>query len=665
LLDGPSDNNRALRRGDRLKFIPRLTPRMALILCHDALATGVALLAAFYLRFAAPEFEAREGILWALIPAFALYGAVVYLVLGTYRAAWRFTSLPDLLGLVKAATVLAVTLLVVDYVLVAPNAYGGFFLGKKTIAVYWVLQIFILGFFRIVYRYVQADRRRSRAVHADPVPALAIGRAAEVEVLLMAIESGAVQRLRVVGILSPSVDDQLHSVRGVRVVGRPGDLEAIVSRYEASGTPLRRIVFAASALAPDAAPEKTLAVARRLGIPTSRLPSLDSGQDVRLAPIDPEELLLRPGIRPAVESLQRIVSGRSVLVTGGGGSIGAEICRRLADLGAGRLMVLENSEPALYAVTEELARRGFAGTLTGHIGDVRDRARMFALLAGFRPDIVFHAAALKHVPILEADWIEGVKTNVLGTINVSDAAVAAGAAAVVAISTDKAVNPVSVLGQTKRLAEMYCQSLDEALRTRSDGGQAPAATRLINVRFGNVLASNGSVVPKFRAQIEAGGPITVTHPDMVRYFMTIGEACDLVITAAGHALDDGQRMASVYVLNMGQPVRIADLAERMIRLSGLEPDLDIRIDYTGIRPGERMHETLFSSEEPTADVGLAGVLASRTPFPDMDAMQALLARLDAAFDAGDRTVLARLISPAAWAPADDGTAGSDPHRRSA
>jgi FlaA1/EpsC-like NDP-sugar epimerase len=639
---------------------------MALILCHDALATGAALLAAFYLRFAEPEFAAREGILWGLVPAFALYGAVVYLALGTYRAAWRFTSLPDLLGLVKAATVLAVTLLIADYVLVAPNAYGGFFLGKKTIAVYWVLQIFFLGFSRIVYRSIQADRRRSRAVHADPVPALAIGRAAEVEVLLMAIDSGALQRLRVVGVLSPAADDQLHSIRGVRVVGRPADLEAIVSRYEASGTPIRRIVFAASALAPDAAPEKTLAVARRLAIPTSRLPSLDSGQEVRLAPIDPEELLLRPGIRPSPASLEQIVGGRAVIVTGGGGSIGAEICRRLADLGASRLMVVENSEPALYAITEELAARGYGGSVTGHIADVRDRARMFAIFAAFRPEIVFHAAALKHVPILEADWVEGAKTNVLGSVNVSDAAVAAGAAAVVAISTDKAVNPVSVLGQTKRLAEMYCQSLDEALRSGSEGDGTGPATRLINVRFGNVLASNGSVVPKFRAQIEAGGPVTVTHPDMVRYFMTIGEACDLVITAAGHALADAGRTASVYVLNMGQPVRIADLAERMIRLSGLEPEIDVRIAFTGIRPGERMHESLFSSEEPTTELGLAGILAARTPFPAMDAMEALLARLATACESGDRAALAGLVEPAAWTtPRDDAAAGSDPRRRTA
>ena len=230
-------------------------------------------------------------------------------------------------------------------------------------------------------------------------------------------------------------------------------------------------------------------------------------------------------------------------------------------------------------------------------------------MADFKPDIVFHAAALKHVPLLEQDWGEGVKTNVFGSVNVADAAVAAGAAAMVMISTDKAIEPVSVLGATKRFAEMYCQALDGEFARRGDGRSA--AMRLIAVRFGNVLASNGSVVPKFKAQIEAGGPVTVTHPDMVRYFMTIREACDLVVTAASHALAPERTGVSVYVLNMGQPVKIVDLAERMIRLSGLEPGRDIDIVFTGIRPGERLHEILFAREEPTAPIGIEGIVAAQ------------------------------------------------------
>src|SRR6202022_2439255 len=236
----------------------------------------------------------------------------------------------------------------------------------------------------------------------------------------------------------------------------------------------------------------------------------------------------------------------------------------------------------------------------------------------FKPDIVFHAAALKHVPILERDWSEGVKTNIFGSVIVADAALAAGGAAMIMISTDKAIEPVSMRGLTKRFAEMYCQALDRDLMVQSGG---KLRMRLISVRFGNVLASNGSVVPKFKAQIEAGGPGTVTHPDMVRYFMTIREACDLVLTAATHAMTPARPDVSVYVLNMGQPVKIVDLAERMIRLPGPRPGTDIDIVFTGMRPGERLNEILFASEEPTVEIGVAGIMAAKTVEPSMQTLR--------------------------------------------
>jgi O-antigen biosynthesis protein WbqV len=262
------------------------------------------------------------------------------------------------------------------------------------------------------------------------------------------------------------------------------------------------------------------------------------------------------------------------------------------------------------------------------------------LISEFKPDLVFHAAALKHVPILERDWEEGIKTNVFGSMNVADAAVAAGAAAMVMISTDKAIEPVSVLGATKRLAEMYCDALDGEI------GRTKGKTRLISVRFGNVLASNGSVVPKFKAQIEAGGPVTVTHPDMVRYFMTIREACDLVVTAATHALTHSAGEVSVYVLNMGQPVKIVDLAERLIRLSGLEPGRDIQIEFTGARPGERLHEILFASQEETAEIGISGILAAKPLRPSLDAIRGWIAQLDEALAKNERSAMYDLLRDA-------------------
>jgi FlaA1/EpsC-like NDP-sugar epimerase len=275
---------------------------------------------------------------------------------------------------------------------------------------------------------------------------------------------------------------------------------------------------------------------------------------------------------------------------------------------------------------------------------VRERERIMRLIGEFKPDIVFHAAALKHVPLLERDWGEGVKTNVFGSLNVADAAVASRAAAMVMISTDKAIEPVSVLGATKRFAEMYCQALDADLARRSQGTRP--AMRLIAVRFGNVLASNGSVVPKFKAQIDAGGPLTVTHRDMVRYFMTIREACDLVVTAASHALGAESGDVAIYVLNMGQPVKIVDLAERMIRLSGLEPNKDVDIIFTGVRPGERLNEILFAREEPIAEIGIAGIVAAKPVRPSLEMMRAWLAELEKSLSREERDSIYRILHEA-------------------
>jgi O-antigen biosynthesis protein WbqV len=399
-----------------------------------------------------------------------------------------------------------------------------------------------------------------------------------------------------------------------------------------------RIVLTASALNPENKPEAILMQARRLGLAASRLPALQEGSEpIRLAPIAVEDLLLRPSAIIDYPRLENFIKGKSIVVTGGGGSIGAEICNRVVTFGAARLLIVENSEPALYAVLETLAARQAAASVEGRLADVRDRDRMFSLFADFKPDIVFHAAALKHVPMLEQDWGEGVKTNVFGSVNVADAAAAAGSCAMVMISTDKAIEPVSVLGATKRFAEMYCQALDSEYGRRADGGRPPM--RLISVRFGNVLASHGSVVPKFRAQIEAGGPVTVTHPDMVRYFMTIREACDLVVTAASHALGPARSDVSVYVLNMGQPVKILDLAERMIRLAGLEPHRDVDVVFIGVRPGERLNEILFAREEANVEIGISGIVAARPVSPGLEVMRAWIATLEQGLQREERAAI--------------------------
>jgi O-antigen biosynthesis protein WbqV len=622
--------------------------RRFLIVLHDLIATAVAVVASFYIRFEEPGLAERIEGLSILLPPFLLYAGGVYYFFRLYAGKWRFASLPDLYNIFRAVTVLAVSLLVLDYILVAPNMLGTYFFGKITIALYWCLQMFFLGGPRVAYRYFRYTRTRHQALGIGSAPTLVMGRAADVEVLLRAIENGAVKKIWPVGILSPSEADQGQAIRGIRVLGRTEDLERVVADFDSPGTRVARLVLTASALS-EGEPEAILMRARRLGLLTSRLPSLDEGGEalgerLHLTPIAVEDLLLRSSAKIDYRRLEDFVRGKSVVVTGGGGSIGAEICDRVVTFGAKRLLIIENSEPALHMVLETLAAKNVPAVIEGRLADIRDRDRILHLIGAFEPDLVFHAAALKHVPILERDWTEGVKTNLLGSVNVADAAVASGAAAMVLISTDKAIEPVSVLGATKRFAEMYCQALDANQARRADGRHAP--TRLIAVRFGNVLASNGSVVPKFKAQIEAGGPVTITHPDMVRYFMTIREACDLVVTAAGHAVGRERADVSVYVLNMGQAVKIVDLAERMIRLAGLEPGRDIDIAFTGVRPGEKLNEVLFARDEPVTEVGIEGIVGAHPPRPSLEMMRRCVVTFEQVLGGRDRASFDRLLRDA-------------------
>jgi len=632
--------------------LSNLTLRNLLIAVHDALATSLALFVSAYLRFEGEAFFDRLPLLLRILPYFTAFSVVICYTFNLTTTKWRFISLPDALNILRVATVLTLALVVLDYIFVAPNFHGTpvapnlqtpFFLGKITIVLYWFLEVFFLSGLRFAYRYFRYSRTRYHARTEGASPTLLIGRAADAEILLRGIESGAVKHLWPQGVLSPSPSDRGQMIRNIPVLGGIDDIEEVVEDFAKRNKPISRVVMTPSAFEPDARPEAVLMRARRLGLIVSRLPSLESVETPRLTAVAVEDLLLRSSENIDYARLEALVKNKAVIVTGGGGSIGSEICERVATFGAARLLVIENSEPALYAVTEALAAHQSGAVIEGRIADIRDRERVMRLMNEFRPDIVFHAAALKHVPILERDWSEGVKTNIFGSINVADAALAAGAEAMVMISTDKAIEPVSMLGLTKRFAEMYCQALDHELATQPGTGRK---MRLISVRFGNVLASNGSVVPKFKAQIEAGGPVTVTHPDMVRYFMTIREACDLVITAATHALAPVRPDVSVYVLNMGQPVRIVDLAERMIRLSGLQPGHDIEIVFTGMRPGERLNEILFASEEPTVEIGVAGIMAAKPNEPPMATLRQWIAALEQAIVSDDRATIRAVLKDA-------------------
>jgi O-antigen biosynthesis protein WbqV len=355
---------------------------------------------------------------------------------------------------------------------------------------------------------------------------------------------------------------------------------------------------------------------RRAPRPTALSPAgaTTAGPLLELRPVAIEDLLNRPQVPLDRDGMARLIQGRRVIVTGAGGTIGSELARQVAAFGPETLILLDNGEYALWQIDLELAETHPQVRRHALIADIRDEARIRAVFEALRPELVFHAAALKHVPIVEDNPLEGLLTNAAGTRHVADAARAVGAQAMVLISTDKAVNPTSVMGASKRLAEMYCQALDIDARAHSrDAARTTGqGMRCITVRFGNVLGSTGSVVPLFQRQLARGGPLTVTHPDMRRYFMTVREAVGLVLQASVLGVGDADlpaaREGGIFVLDMGEPVKIVDLARQIIRLAGLQPEQDVEIRFTGLRPGEKLHEELFHGHEPPVPTGHAGLL---------------------------------------------------------
>ncbi|MDP3548719.1 MAG: SDR family NAD(P)-dependent oxidoreductase [Phreatobacter sp.] len=620
------------------------------VVLHDFGVTFAALMLALLLRGEPPvrSIGGIDPVLAGL--GFAAFALLVYGACSLYASRWRFASLFDLFGIFKAVCILTALLLIADYLVSPRFTDDAKVLGGRTLVIYWCVQVILLGGPRIAYRAYRSWRRQT-AQNRDPLAALVIGRASDADSVIRAVEAGVAGPIRVFGIVSPIIQEAGQAVRGVPVWGTTDQIETIVRDAAERGITIQRAIIAPEALHATPLMEAVIGAFRRVGIPTIRLDvaqSVGFAQPARLHAVIDDDLLIRPLVEVDEAPLKGFVRGKRVVVTGGGGSIGSELALRSAQFGAEAVLVLDSSEAALHAVLDRAAleKRAGDGPVEGRLCDIRDRSRLMTLLSEFAPDVVFHAAALKHVPHLEREVSDAVRTNVLGTVNTADAAIAAGASAFVLISTDKATEPVSILGATKRLAEMYVQALDAAPHVVD--GTPRKRTRLVAVRFGNVLGTAGSVVPRFRAQIEAGGPVTVTDPAMVRYFMTKREATDLLWTAARITAETTSTSHSaILVLNMGQPVRIDDLARRMIRLAGFEPGKGIDIVYSGRRPGERLSEILFEEREPQFDIGIRGIVAAEAQAPALARLQPVFARLQAAAlagdDAGSREIVAELV----------------------
>jgi FlaA1/EpsC-like NDP-sugar epimerase len=574
--------------------------RALLAFAHDVLMAALSLVVALYLRLGGEVVDYRPQLTATYVVGFTLIAAIVFLLTGLYRGIWRYASLPDLFNIVRAVTLTVAVFLPVMFVLTRLEA-----LPRSTLLIDWFVLIALLGAPRLAYRLFKdrgLDHILERARHRSvPVLLISTKDGADTFIREMLRDPGAVYR--VVGVLADTPSRVGREIYRVPVLGTIDALEEVVERLDRRGRRPQKLIITAQNFS-GAQVRALLERADALAIPLARLPRLtdfrrDLGSPERIIePIALEDLLGRSQAVLDRDGMARLISGRRVLVTGAGGTIGAELARQIAAFSPSRLVLLDNGEFALYSIDSEL-REHFPGLAQlPLLRDVRERRQIDEVAATERPEIVFHAAALKHLPMVEANPLEGVLTNIVGSRNVAEAARASGAALVVIISTDKAVNPTSVMGATKRLAESFCQALDlyEARR----GSPYGQGTRCVTVRFGNVLGSTGSVVPLFARQLAAGGPLTVTDPEADRFFMTVREAVELVLqaTALSPAPETTDARGKIFVLDMGEPVKIVDLAHQMIRLAGLRLERDVKIEFIGLRPGEKLHEELFHPAEP-------------------------------------------------------------------
>ena len=588
-------------------------PRNLLVLLHDTAMAFLAVAVAFFLRLGMAMFDRLETV----IEQAALYAGLavlVYLVTGLYRHVWAYVSLADGVNVVRSAT--AVTLLFVPLMFLLTRLEE---VPRSVPIISWFVMAAFLAAPRLAYRFVK-DRRIGfvGAAQAAKEPVLLIGAGDEAAHFIRATQQNAASPYRVVGLVTATPVRVGQLIHGVEVLGLERDIETVVDRLSARDMKPKRLVLARPEAKGDAI-QHLLQFAQAEECAIARLPAATDVRaydepDFTPRPIALEDLLGRPAKKLDRDAMRRLIQGRRVLVTGAGGSIGSELVRQIAAFSPAHIALLDHGEYNLYAIELETRERWPNLSLTPVLADVRDKARIATVFEAEQPDIVFHAAALKHVPMVEFNPLVGLATNALGTRIIADACLAHPVPEMVVISTDKAVNPANVMGAGKRLAELYCQAAD---LNRS-------GTRFITVRFGNVLGSAGSVVPLFQKQLASGGPLTVTHPDIERYFMTVGEAVELVLQAA--ALGPGRNdEGAIYVLDMGAPVKIMDLARQVIRLAGQVPDEDVKIEITGLRPGEKLYEELFHGQEPPVGTDMEGILIAR---PRSGAFATIAAKLD-------------------------------------
>jgi len=570
---------------------------------HDITMAAAAFVLSLYLRLGDDFWSQTKDFLLEGTLLFTAICAAVFASFRLYRGVWRYASLDDLLAIAKAVSLAILIFAVALFALTRLEL-----MPRSALAINWLLLMGMLGGPRLLYR-IAKDRGFFGILEQGfdgRIPVLLVG-AGDIADAFLRQQRKPGEQYRVVGLIDNDLRKVGRYIHGVPVIGVPNKVENVLNKLRKSAIRPQRILIA-DALVTGTEIGDFLELADRYGMTLARLPHLTDFKIGEAAMVEPrpiaiEDLLGRPQTRLDRAAIAKLIEGRRVLITGSGGSIGSELARQVAETKPARLILLDHGEYNLYCIDREIAEHTPTLSRRAVLGDIRDQMFLDQIFGTEKPELVFHAAALKHVPLAESNPCEAVLTNVIGTRHVADASQAFGATAMVQISTDKAVNPSSIMGATKRLAESYCQALD-----RQDSG---AKAHYVTVRFGNVLGSAGSVVPLFQRQLAQGGPLTVTHPDVARYFMTVREAVELVLQASTLAIhsngvaneSSGAKSGQLYVLDMGEPILIQHLARQIIRLSGLRPDVDVAIEYVGLRAGEKLSEELFHEHETLVPTG--------------------------------------------------------------
>ena len=599
------------------------------VFLHDVLMIPAAWYLAYWLRFnlgTIPENSLQVATL--MLPVVIVCQSFSYVIFGLYRGIWRFASLYDFIRIGKSVYVGALIATVVIFAIT-----GMEHVPRSVIPLYIILLVVFLGGNRALYRSLKDQRMRA----GGGKRVLIIGAGESAQMLARDMLQQARGEYLPVGMIDDNSDKLNREIHGIKVFGGFEEIPEVARKQSVD-----LIVIAIPSLS-SARMQKLVSICESTETEFKTLPKLEdliSGQVTvnSIQEVSIEDLLGREKIELDRVMMRAGLSGKVILVTGGGGSIGTELCRQVAGFVPDALIIYERSEFNLYRIQNELEHQYPQLNLVTVLGGVCDRQLVESVLERYRPDMVFHAAAYKHVPLLQAHPAQAVKNNIIGTRITAEAASKFQCDKFVFISTDKAVNPTSILGATKRAGEIYCEGMN-----------AVSSTRFITVRFGNVLGSDGSVVPLFREQIQSGGPLTVTHPDMTRYFMTIREACQLILQASVVEEEGG-----IYVLDMGDPVRIDYLAEQMIRLSGKVPREDIEIEYVGLRPGEKLYEELFyGSEEKEQTRNDKVFRAKHTPI-DWNKVKQAVSRLEQALADADDDKIKRILADLVPHDSDEG-----------